>query len=88
MSDADFARLIRDVIRTAQRFEEIDAREKGHAVSHGVTTVQETETRSGDSPPDPRTVPPRVYPPRWLHESGRVGPQGSRVETILETIGR
>jgi hypothetical protein len=36
MSDSDFEELIRDVIRTAQRFEEIDAREKGTKSIGGV----------------------------------------------------
>jgi hypothetical protein len=45
MSDEEFSRLVDDVIRTTQRFEEIDAREKGGASTSLFPTFGETETR-------------------------------------------
>jgi hypothetical protein len=45
MSDAEFAQLIEDVIRTTQRFEEIDAREKGTKSVSGLQTFREPEAR-------------------------------------------
>jgi len=45
MSDEEFSNLIDDVIRTTQRFEEIDAREKGVKSVSGVPTFKEAEAR-------------------------------------------
>jgi hypothetical protein len=45
MSDEEFSHLIDDVIRTTQRFEEIDAREKGVKSVSGLPTFKEAEAR-------------------------------------------
>jgi hypothetical protein len=45
MSDVDFAALVDDVIRTTQRFEEIDAREKGSNSVGGLPTYNQPQTR-------------------------------------------
>ena len=47
MSDDEFARLVDDVLRTAQRFEEIDERELGTVPkATTIRTFQEPEIRS------------------------------------------
>ena len=45
MSDEEFSHLVDDVIRTMQRFEEIDARERATMSIRGQPTVKDPESR-------------------------------------------
>jgi len=45
LSDEELSHLLDDVVHTTQRFEEIDAREKGVKPVSGLSTFKEPETR-------------------------------------------